>query len=329
LVVLIVALAVFGLDRLLTPRLIPNLPVLCGAGVSGLIDGKLYVTVGLDGFEGVRNYLYVYDPDANTWEKLAPTPFPPASCAVGVLDRKLYLAGGVAWKKANSAEYQETNALSIFDPALNLWTDGPPMPNSRQYCAGAVVNGKFYVVGGTTSGQPLTSILAYDPRLKQWSNCAPLLTASASPGVAVIGNQIYVIGGSAVRDGQAVDTVQVYDCSNNAWSNCSPIPHSRNTPFIAAIDGTILVAGGSPPTTGETNLVEAYNPLNGLWKTMAPMPLPSRTGAGAQVINGRLWCIGGWTYGRDKVTGDKLVAYNQIFIYDPKRNSWSISGRRR
>jgi N-acetylneuraminic acid mutarotase len=51
-----------------------SMPHLSAGGVSGAINGKLYVTTPDNGFSGYRNFLDVYDPVSDSWSSLAPTP---------------------------------------------------------------------------------------------------------------------------------------------------------------------------------------------------------------------------------------------------------------
>jgi N-acetylneuraminic acid mutarotase/tRNA A-37 threonylcarbamoyl transferase component Bud32 len=321
--VLLLLLAGLWLVRFFAPRMVPSMPILDAGGVSGVIGGKLYVTVGLDGYAGYRNYLYVYDPGKNTWEKLPSTPLPPIACAAGVLGGKLHLAGGIDWKS------KDTRQLSVFDPVSNIWTNRAPMRTARQGCVGAVFNGKLYVVGGETGGEPVATLEVYDPVVDAWIPGPPMRTPRSHPEAAIIGSTLYVVGGHPARDEEPTGTVEALDFARGTWSNVKPLPHLRSSTFVAAWNGTLYVAGGNPPKLGETRALEAYHPDTDSWETLASMPAPSYGGAGAQVMNGRIWVIGGWTYARDKSTGDLVIAHNEVFIYDPVRNSWITSGRNR
>ena len=57
-----------------------------------------------------------------------------------------------------------TNALRIYDIATNTWISGANMPTSPgvEAAAGAVVNGKFYVMGGDDFNNGLNTNFIYD-----------------------------------------------------------------------------------------------------------------------------------------------------------------------
>jgi tRNA A-37 threonylcarbamoyl transferase component Bud32 len=312
----------FAVQRALVRNVVPDLPVLDAVGVSEVIDGKLYVAIALEGYEGKHNYLYGYDPDRNVWDKLRPTPRPPMHCASGAINGKLYLAGGGDWKD------NITNQMDIYDPASNLWTMGKPMPTARWCCTGKALNGKLYVLGGLVSNEPIATVEIYDATLDTWSTGPSMHFPRASPRTAVIDNTIYVFEGSITGSGPPTEVVEVLDCRTGRWSIAKPMPTPRSSIFVGAGKGVIYIAGGHGSQMDETNLFEAYYPVTGTWETLPPMPAPSYAGSGAQFFNGKLWLLGGWTNGKDDV-GEKMVAHNKIFIYDPVRKRWSTSGRGR
>ena len=126
--------------QVIAKRGLPSMPVLIGTGVSGVIEGKLYVMTAADGYEGRRNYLHVSDPELNSWDKLRNAPLPHNEGAAGVIDGKLYLVGGHDWKG------NESGQLDVYDPPSDTWITRSPMPAPRDNSAGAVFNGRLYVV---------------------------------------------------------------------------------------------------------------------------------------------------------------------------------------
>jgi N-acetylneuraminic acid mutarotase len=60
----------YGADRMIGKAFMPKFT---GDGVTGVINGKLYVAGGFNGLHPVAN-LDVYDPATNSWTTLAPIP---------------------------------------------------------------------------------------------------------------------------------------------------------------------------------------------------------------------------------------------------------------
>ena len=77
--------------------------------------------------------MYAYDVASDTWSApLAPLPQAEAQMACGVINNKIYVAGG-------SDADNVLNNLYIYDIATNSWTGGAPMPVGADSPGGAVV----------------------------------------------------------------------------------------------------------------------------------------------------------------------------------------------
>jgi N-acetylneuraminic acid mutarotase len=174
-----------------------------GRGVSGVIDGRLYVLTGFDNqysSDGticeapdcrpvlVKRF-FRYDPDTDTWHD---RPWPPsfhAGGAGGVIGGKLYVAGGRD-KAGASAR------LDIYDPATNKWSSGAAMPAARTGIAAAVVGQKLYVFSGTPDGG---ETFVYTPATNRWATRAGMPTPRAELGAVRIGvdgvTRIVTVGG--------------------------------------------------------------------------------------------------------------------------------------
>jgi hypothetical protein len=175
------------------------------------IGGLLYVVGGTRDIPGpvaVFATLEVYDPASDTWTAKASLPAPRHSMASGVIDGKLYLAGGFNVADAAVA------TLLIYDPATNTWAEKSPMPTARGFPAGAVLNGQLYVVTGIASfnSPPLQTVEVYDPTADQWRDEAPIPTGRDRLGeVGVIDGRVYVAGGWNPCFGCDIATLEVFE----------------------------------------------------------------------------------------------------------------------
>ena len=135
-----------------------DMPKATADGVSGVIDGRLWVLPGTcstaawpsPGYcehEAIRQ-LYRYDPANNTWVARRAAPHYHRNGAGGVINGKFYVAGG-----GGSAD------LDVYDPATDTWRTRAPLPTAGR-AIGAVLGGRLFVIVGLGSER---RAYAYDP----------------------------------------------------------------------------------------------------------------------------------------------------------------------
>jgi hypothetical protein len=155
-------------DRLIRKR---DMPKYTADGVTGVIDGKLYVIPGTCSGEGwpypghceverIRE-LYRYNPATNAWTKLARCPHFHRSGTGGVINGKFYVVGG--FNNFDGLAY-----LNVYDPATNTWRTRAPLPTAGRVI-GAVLQNKLFVVAGSGTGRRAYS---YDPGTNTWKTRA-------------------------------------------------------------------------------------------------------------------------------------------------------------
>ena len=146
-----------------------------------------------------------------------------------------------------------------------------------------------------------------------WITRPPLPDPKSGLGVAVVKGKIYAIG----SDG----TNEEYDPSTLKWTTKRPIPTPRSAFGIAVYQNKIYVIGGyigfdmvtGLPILGSVN--EVYDPLTDSWESKEPMPT-KRSQLNANVVNGKIYLIGGRTGGQYST-----VDLNEV--YDPETDSWT------
>ena len=163
-------------------------------GVTGVIDGKLYVFTGCDQencFDFVSRALYRYDPATDRWTVLAPPNFLHDWGYGGVIGGKFYLTGG-------------SDALEAYDPATGTWTTRAPLPRRRWLGASAALGGELYVIGGFIERgngtiEAIRTVSVYNPVSNTWRRAAPVpeaFIALSASRVALDGKpRIHVVGG--------------------------------------------------------------------------------------------------------------------------------------
>jgi N-acetylneuraminic acid mutarotase len=180
------------------------------SGVAGVIDGRLYVLTAIETIDQdcpdcgsnsrLTRRLLRYNPATDKWVTLASCPNFHVKAMAGVIDGKLYVAGGGSDK------------LDIYDPATNLWSAGAPLPQSWSQGGAAVLGGRLYVIGGFSGTTVTDQVLAYNPTQNRWVTRAPLPTARnfLAADKVLLGGKPYIVavGGELPLSGS--DETDVY-----------------------------------------------------------------------------------------------------------------------
>ena len=185
-------------DRLLPKR---GMPYYTADGITGAIDGKLYVLPGTcsgdywpsSGFCDTEPFrkLYRYDPATGGWDKMGWCPNFHARGAGGVINGRFYVVAGFG------KGHLPTAALDEYDPATNTWRTLAPMPALSDLAYGAVLNNRLYVVASTSAG---LATYAYNPATNSWARkAAPRYTGhSALVPVSLNGKgYLFAVGGGS------------------------------------------------------------------------------------------------------------------------------------
>src|SRR5262249_29469168 len=156
-------------------------------------DNMLYIAGGqtADAVPIVYDQVSRYNYTTNTWSNVAPLPVALGQGAMGAWNGKIYVAGGFIGGTS------VTNALRIYDIATNTWTSGANMPTSPgvEAAAAAVVNGKFYVMGGDDFNNGLNTNFIYDIATNAWTTGATLPDMRTNTYGTANNGLIYVYGG--------------------------------------------------------------------------------------------------------------------------------------
>jgi N-acetylneuraminic acid mutarotase len=195
-----------------------SMPIRSHGGAAAAIDGKLWVIAtpaGEGGFYTNETRLFRYDPATDTWSEREPAPHHHHRAAVGVINGKLYVAGGMTKTLLNDVTYEYEPEpwaeLDVYDPATNVWTTKASMPTARWGAASGVIDGKLYVAGGRGADLSVLSTMEmYDPASNSWGVRAKMLTGREGAGAAVVGGVFHVLGGTGGSDSGALKTNEAY-----------------------------------------------------------------------------------------------------------------------
>jgi N-acetylneuraminic acid mutarotase len=241
----------------------PRLPVFNSNGV-GKIGNTLYISGGetfCGGYWHISGsgQLSAYNPATNTVTAKATPPKLTAEGVTGVIDGKLYVLPGIcsgeAYPGPLGCNYEPIRTLFRYSPTTNFWSWKRPAPHYHANGAGGVINGKFYVAGGTES-----ALDRYNPATDTWTTLAPLPTGGSARGAVLQGKLFVVVKTSAGRRAYA------YDPATNKWtSKAAPRwDHPAIVPITWGGKPYLLAVGGShfdPSIPGVlSNPTEVYAP---------------------------------------------------------------------
>jgi hypothetical protein len=225
--------------------------------------------------------LDTYDYGADTWTTSASAPLPFNHFQATEYDGLVWVIG--AFQTNNFPDEEPAQSIYVFDPANDVWMQGPTIPVARRRGSAGLVayDDKFYVVGGNTIGHNggyVSWFDEFDPHTGSWTPLADAPRARDHFHAAVAGDKLYVAGGrlSGGPGGTfapLIPEVDVYDFTTNTWSTlpmANDLPTPRAAAAVALFDGKILVIGGEG--NGQAyDTVEALDPLTDNWSTLASL----------------------------------------------------------
>jgi hypothetical protein len=188
-------------------------PKFTADGVTGVIDGKLFVLPGTCDTEFYPHPVYCehqpfrrlfrYNPATNFWATKRSAPHYHTFGAGGVINGKFYVAGGI-----DDHRNQPVAALDRYDPATDTWKTLAPLPTAGR-ARGAVLQGKLFVV---VSGPAGLRAYAYNPATNTWTaKAAPRREHPAIVQVTLDGKpRLLAVGGVRYDPGAIPNDSELY-----------------------------------------------------------------------------------------------------------------------
>jgi hypothetical protein len=267
--------------------------------------------------------------------------------AITVLNGKIYMISGSSTDCLPGHKGVPTRAVDIYDPATNRFSAGPPVITGRtQDPVAATVNGKIYLIGGTTGcgEKTVDSVEVLDPATNKWSNNTVASTPSdlngpnfcgtvdPSPGPDFAPYITYVtsnhVGRLTVDTGKGPGTWSFFGPVVSPASFCQAVMFVRPTNHNA---DRVLVTGPGDGTTGPDSqrLVNFGVPVLPSAATSTTLPMVQHT---AVAIGGQAILAGGVANGGtavDLVSAGDFVAKAPTALPSPRRAAVSavVGGR--
>ncbi len=226
-------------------RNVANFPAPLHHANAAALGGRLYVAGFYAGgsFGNADGRVFEYDPDEDDWALVGQMPegTQRASSCVASLGARIYLFGG--------ARVDSVDDASAYDPESNTWQELPPLPESREHCLAAAIQGTLYIAAGRTDsiGGFVADTWAFDPETQTYSPRAPIPTPRGGAAGSVLNGKLYVFGG----EGNGADPsgvfpqVEAYDAAADSWQSLENMLVPRHGLGGATVGSSIYLPGGA------------------------------------------------------------------------------------
>jgi len=267
------------------------LPTPRGEVTAAVVGGEIYVVGGFTANGENSARIDAYSPARNTWRRIPDLPLAVDHAMAAGYRGTLYVLGGYAPARARLS--------TVFAYSGGAWTRLPPMPEERAAGGVAVVNGRIYVVGGTSSsiiasqGDLAKTMLVYDIAGRRWSTIARGPPPREHLAVTALGGRIYALGGRTAGFDTNLALAEAYNPRTHKWRRLPPLPGKRGGTGAAGVGRRVVSVGGEAPG-GTIRAVYAFNVLRGRWSRLPNLPTP-RHGLGVAAVGHRVYVIGGGT----------------------------------
>jgi N-acetylneuraminic acid mutarotase len=254
-----------------------------------------------------------YDPAADRWRTIAPSPLGPRLRAMSTwTGRELLVWGG-------NAEREGLGDGAAYDPEADRWRPLADSPLSGRFGASSVWTGtEWFVWGGGAGGQQPDEVFgdgaAYDPAADRWRPLSPSPLAARTVGGGVwTGTEVIFWGGSTGEESR--NDGAAYDPVADRWRLLADSPLQPRGTGTTVWTGREVVIWGGGDVRQSFDDGAAYDPAADRWRPLAESPLQPRR-AFARAWTGRELLV--WGGGPD----NSLVFYGSGAAYDPAADRW-------
>ena len=188
---------------------------------------------------------------------------------ITVYQDKLYIIGGFNCNemKLSDAIYE----LSLAPPyTVKLLAR---MPQPRRNHRAEIVNGKLFILGGTTTGESkdaTNSVVVYDFIKNEIKPCPSLPRPVLAMSTVTWGNMIIVAGGKD-KKAQVLNDAILYHTETGRSERLPSLKHKRYGHSAVMMHDVIVVLGGENEEEGYLNSVESFTMGDDQWKELPGM----------------------------------------------------------
>ncbi|MFC7000010.1 Kelch repeat-containing protein [Rufibacter roseus] len=256
---------------------------LARGGVSATENGNhIYVSNGFSQNEFETSLVEKYNITTNSWSILTNATIAKKWASSEIVGDYLYIINGDYF----NGQRLYNNKVEKINTTTGAITYGANNPHPARSSGSAVLGNKIYIFGGRSASSTFSNkLLSYDTSTDTWTVLADMPVAKETAG-EIVNGKLYVIGGF---NETSSNQVNIYDIESNTWSNTSiTLPVSISAHATTVVGNNIWIIGDHQDETFIGYFDTVTNQLVEVENNMIP-----RRHAGAVVVNGKLYVMGG------------------------------------
>ncbi|WP_428504979.1 Kelch repeat-containing protein [Roseateles sp.] len=195
------------------------------------------------------------------------------------------------------------------------WSRLADMPAAVAKFGVAALGGKIYVLGGYDTRR---AVMVYDIASDRWASGTPLPRGTDNVAALASAERLYAIGG------EARTALQVYEPATAQWRAGPSLPRISFASAAAVLEGRLhLVGGWNYSNTASASVAShmVFDPSSQSWSSAAPIST-ARNAAGAAVVDGQLYVLGGRTPG---IRANDQQSLSSLEVYTPASGQWAAA----
>ena len=148
-------------------------------------------------------------------------------------------------KRKGEAQFDHPTSVLRAAAGQPFVASGIELPRPRRAFGGALLDGRYYLVGGMAGGfSSIAQCDVFEFATSKWSEI-PCPKSRISPQLVALGGKLYLAGGSSAGEGGALTpnrSLEVFDPKTNAWSTVlETLPiEARHLTMLPYADGLLL-----------------------------------------------------------------------------------------
>jgi len=258
---------------------------------AAVVAGDFIYIIGGTGSDGeLLNSVERFDTRTGKSEPFAQLRYGRRAHRAVLVGDKIFVLGGVSTRLRAPDTPADEAPSSAPDMSASIFpgagSDGSPPPDLDVHATidtmdAAIAQAEQNTMGVSTRDLPAndldSSVEVIDLATRAVSRAPNMPEARADFACALRAGKIYVIGGARpykrTLSSSHTNAVQVLDVAANQWSKGVPMPTPRDTVGVLVDGGFIITAGGYDGIKQRAE-VEAFNPADGIWRTLPPLAKP-------------------------------------------------------